>query len=82
MVSPKKMLVFLAAMAVVGNGFTLRVRVMTESQQLADATVLVYVFCVVKLWLPNVYDDPWHMAALMLAAALALTFFMAVLAMI
>ena len=40
-VSPKKMDVALAEMAVVGSGFTDRVRVMTESQPLADAMVRV-----------------------------------------
>ena len=48
------MVLFLAAMAVVGSGFTDRVRVITESQPLADAMVRVYVFAVVKLWLPKV----------------------------
>ncbi len=53
-VSPKKRVVFIAAMAGVGSGLTDKVSVITESQPLADAMVRVYVFCVVKLWLPKV----------------------------
>ena len=53
-VSPKKRVVVLAAMAVVGSGLTDRVNVITESQPLDDAMVRVYVFAVVKFWLPKV----------------------------
>ena len=41
MVSPKKMVVALAEMAVIGRGLTESVKVMTESQPFADAMVRV-----------------------------------------
>jgi hypothetical protein len=41
MVSPKKMVVVRAEMAVVGRGLTESVKVMTESQPLADVIVRV-----------------------------------------